>query len=382
MVDAALLDTRNRRMGRSESPKKTFDLLTVRDFEREARGKLSKAAYDYFRSGADAERTLRDNERAFRRLTLSPRVLVDVAERDLSVELLGERFPSPIGIAPTAYHALATPDGEAATARAAARTGSLFVVSTLATTTLERVAHASPASKWFQLYVHKDRGFTRELVQRAEASGYKALALTVDTPMLGRRLRDVRNRFALPEGLTMANLPSEPNPEGMPASALANYVASRHDASLTWADLSWLRTITNLNVIVKGVMRSDDARRAVSEGASGVWVSNHGARQLDGVSATIDVLPEIAEAVSGRAVVLMDGGIRWGTDVLKALALGANAVMVGRPLLWGLAAMGEEGAVRVLSLLREELSTAMALVGCRTLSDVTSDVVFRSARFR
>ena len=356
------------------------DLLTVRDFERAAAAALTKQAYDYFRSGADGERTLRDNRRAFRKLTLWPRMLADVSERDLSVELLGTRLASPIGVAPTAYHKLATPDGEAATARACARTGTLLVVSTLATTSLEDVAAASPGPKWFQLYVHKDRGFTRELVQRAKAAGYEALALTADTPLLGRRLRDVRNRFALPPGLTMANLPPEPDPRGEPASALASYVASRHDASLTWRDVDWLCSISGMPVLVKGILRADDAARAVEEGARGVWVSNHGARQLDGVAATIDALPEVREAVAGRVPVLLDGGVRWGTDVLKALALGASAVMLGRPLLWGIAAGGEEGAARVLALLHEELSTAMALAGCRSVREIPPDLVRRRAR--
>lgn len=364
---------------RSDGPDPLSELLTVRDFERAARRTLTKQAYDYYRSGADAERTLRQNTRAFRRWTLRPRVLVDVAERDLSIELLGERFPSPIGVAPTAYHKLATGDGEAASARACAASGALMVVSTLATMTLEDVAAAAPGPKWFQLYVHRDRGFTRSLVERALAAGYRALALTADTPLLGRRLRDVRNRFALPEGLTMANLPAEPGPDGGPASALQSYVAARHDASLTWKDVAWLRSISPLPVVLKGVMRGDDAARAVEEGVAAVWVSNHGARQLDGVDATIEALPEVVAAVDGKVPVLLDGGVRWGTDVLKALALGARAVMLGRPLLWGLAAGGEAGAARVLRLLREELSVAMALAGCRTVADIRPDVVRRAA---
>jgi isopentenyl diphosphate isomerase/L-lactate dehydrogenase-like FMN-dependent dehydrogenase len=351
------------------------ELLTVRDFERAARRVLTKQAYDYYRSGADAERTLRENVRAFERWSLRPRVLVDVAERDLSIELLGERLASPIGVAPTAYHKLATPDGEVATARACAESGTLLVVSTLATTSLEDVAAAASGPRWFQLYVHRDRGFTRSLVERAHAAGYKALALTADTPLLGRRLRDVRNRFALPEGLTMANLPADPAPDGTPASALQSYVASRHDASLTWKDLEWLRSIAPMPLVLKGVMRGDDAARAITEGVAAIWVSNHGARQLDGVPATLDVLPEVVSAVAGRVPVLLDGGVRWGTDVLKALALGAAAVMIGRPLLWGLAAGGERGAARLLGLLREELSTAMALAGARTIADIGPDLV-------
>jgi isopentenyl diphosphate isomerase/L-lactate dehydrogenase-like FMN-dependent dehydrogenase len=355
------------------------ELLTVRDFERAARRVLTQQAYDYYRSGADGERTLRENARAFDRWILRPRVLADVAERDLSIELLGDRFASPIGVAPTAYHKLATPDGEAATARACAGTGTLLVVSTLATTSLEDVAAAAPGPRWFQLYVHKDRGFTRSLVERAQAAGYRAIALTADTPLLGRRLRDVRNRFGLPDGLTMANLPLDPGRGGAPASALQSYVASRHDAALTWKDLAWLRSIAPMPLVLKGVMRGDDAARAVAEGVAAVWVSNHGARQLDGVAATIDVLPEVVSAVGGRVPVLFDGGVRWGTDVLKALALGARAVMLGRPLLWGLAVGGEEGAAQLLRLLSEELSRAMALAGCRTVADVGADLVWPRA---
>jgi 4-hydroxymandelate oxidase len=355
----------------------------VRDFERAARRVLTRNAYDYFRSGADSERTLRENVRAFDRLRIHPHVLADVTERDLSIELLGRRFPSPIGVAPTAYHKLATPDGELATARACAETGTLLTVSTLATTSLEDVAAASAGPKWFQLYVHRDRGFTRELVERACAAGYEALALTADTPVLGRRLRDVRNRFCLPEGLGMPNIPPPPPPpDGRPASSLSIYVASRHDPGVTWADLAWLRSIAKIPIVLKGVLRADDARRAVAEGFDGIWISNHGARQLDGVPATIEVLPEIAAAVGGRVPVLLDGGVRWGTDVLKALALGATGVMIGRPLLWGLAAGGERGAARVLALLREELSTAMALAGCRTIAELRRDLVRRAADAR
>lgn len=350
-------------------------LLTVRDFERAARRVLTRNAYDYFRSGADDERTLRDNVRAFDHLRIHPKVLVDVSQRELTIELLGQRFSSPIGVAPTAYHKLATPDGELATARACAETGTLLTVSTLATTSLEDVSKAAPGAKWFQLYIHRDRGFTRTLVERAQAAGYRALALTADTPVLGRRLRDVRNRFALPEGLSMPNIPPPPDSDGKPASALQVYVASRHDPAVTWKDLAWLRSISSLPVALKGVMRADDASRAVAEGFDALWISNHGARQLDGVPATIDVLPEIASAVAGRVPLLLDGGIRWGTDVFKALSLGASAVMIGRPLLWGLAAGGERGAAKVLSLLREELSTAMALAGCRSLADLRSDLV-------
>ncbi|AUX26292.1 mycofactocin system heme/flavin oxidoreductase MftD [Sorangium cellulosum] len=363
-----------------KDPRPAPSLLTVDDFERAARARLSRMAYDYFRSGADEGRTLRENRRAFRRLEIHYRVLVDVAERDMSTTLLGTKVPFPILVAPTAYHRLAHPDGEIASSRAASELGTLFTLSTLSTMSLEAVAEASPGPKWFQLYVHKDRGLTRSLVERAESAGYRALMLTVDTPLLGRRIADVRNGFALPEGLVMANLRDAA--AGAPAadrgSLLAAYVAARHDASLTWRDVEWLRSLTRLPVLLKGIVRPDDAVRALDCGAAGVVVSNHGARQLDGAPATISVLPAIADAVAGRALVLMDGGVRWGTDVLKALALGARAVLVGRPVLWGLSALGGEGVARVLAGLRDELSVAMALAGCPTLASIDRDLIRRA----
>ena len=331
-------------------------------------------AYDYYRSGADAQESLRANREAFARWRLWYRVLVDVASRDLSTTVLGTEIASPILIAPTAYHRLAHPDGEIATAQAAAAVGTIHVVSTLATTSLEEVAAASAAPKWFQLYVHKDRGFTRSLVERAEASGYRAIALTVDTPILGRRLADERNGFCLPEGLVMSNLIAAGAGEAPPGSMLSGYVAARHDPSLTWKDVEWLRSLTRLPVVLKGIVRADDAVRAAQAGAQAIIVSNHGARQLDGAPATLEALPLVADAVAGRCEVLMDGGIRWGTDVLKALALGARAVLVGRPVLWGLAVNGRDGVVRVLELLGTELSNAMALAGCASVAAIDRDL--------
>jgi 4-hydroxymandelate oxidase len=356
-------------------------LLTASDFERAAKKALSPMAYDYYRSGADAQRTLRANRRAFRRYEIWPRVLVDVSALDLRVTVLGAEVAAPILVAPTAYHRLADPDGELATARAAAAAGTLFVASTLATTSIEDIAAASAGPKWFQLYVHKDRGFTRSLVERAQAAGYRAIVLTVDTPVLGRRLADVRNGFALPPGMAMANLPDDQALHRGPGagSTLSGYVASRHDASAGWGDLGWLRSFTSLPLVLKGVLRVDDAERAVEHGIEGLIVSNHGARQLDGVPATLDALGPIASAVGGRCEVFLDSGVRWGTDVLKALALGARAVLVGRPVLWGLATFGQAGVERVLGLLREELERAMALSGCPRAAAVDGDLVRRKA---
>jgi 4-hydroxymandelate oxidase len=251
------------------------------------------------------------------------------------------------------------------------------VVSTLSTYSLEAVADASRAPRWFQLYVFKDREITRALVERAAAAGYEALVLTVDVPVLGSREADVRNQFALPDGIYPENLVTDEErrvrSEG--GSGLARYFADYIDPALTWPDVEWLRSITPLPVLVKGVLRADDARLAVEHGAAGVIVSNHGGRQLDGAPAAIEVLREVAEAVGERADVLMDGGVRRGTDIVKALALGARAVLVGRPVLWGLAVGGEAGVARVLTTLRDELARAMALCGCRSVEEVGADLL-------
>ncbi|MDI1476689.1 alpha-hydroxy acid oxidase [Polyangium sp. y55x31] len=355
-------------------------LLTVRDFEKAARAALSAMAYDYYRSGADAERTLRENLRAYRRWQIHSRVLVDVSRLTLETEILGAPVSMPILIAPTAYHKLAHPEGELATARAAAAAGTIYTVSTLATTSLEDIARASNGPLWFQLYVHKDRELTRSLVERAEAAGYRAIVLTVDTPVLGRRLRDVRNGFGLPNGLVMANLVDAKVGAGASGSALQRYIASRHDASLSWRDVEWLRGVTRLPLILKGIVRPDDTLHAIDAGAAGIIVSNHGGRQLDSAPATLEVLPRVVDAAAGRVPVLVDGGVRWGTDVLKALALGANAVMLGRPVLWGLATAGEAGVQRVLDILRDELATAMALAGCPSLTSLDRSLLERRPR--
>lgn len=356
-------------------------LICIAEFEKAARASLSRMAWDYYRSGADAERTLRENIRAYRKWEIHYRVLVDVSRREMATDLLGIPVSMPILIAPTAYQCLAHPDGELATARAAAEAGTIYTLSTLSTTSIEDVARVSTGPRWFQLYVHKDRDLTRSLVARAEAADYKAIVLTVDTPVLGRRIRDVHNGFGLPAGLVMANLVDAAGMNVLQSSsALARYIASRHDASLTWKDVEWLRAMTRLPVLLKGIVRSDDALRAIDAGAAGIVVSNHGARQLDGAPATLDVLPRIVESVAGRVPVLVDGGIRWGTDVLKALALGARAVMIGRPVLWGLAVGGASGVRSVLEILREELSTAMALAGCSSLETIDRSLLERRTR--
>ena len=364
-----------RAQGRPTGAAAPARLLTLRDYERAARRALDPMAWGYFRSGADGQKTLRDNRRAFGRWEIWPRVLVDVAERDLSTSVLGTRIAFPILVAPTAYHRMAHPDGEQGTARAAAELETIMVVSTLATTSLEDVASAAAGTRWFQLYVHKDRGFTEALVRRAVAAGYSALVVTVDTPLLGRRLADERSGFCLPAGLQMQNLVEATAGVSGDASMLASYVASRHDAAFTWRDLDWLRSISGLPLVLKGIVRADDGARAADSGVDAVVVSNHGARQLDGGPATLTALPAVVDAVAGRCEVLLDGGIRWGTDVLKAVALGARAVLVGRPVLWGLAVDGERGVASVLGLLRDELSRAMALAGCARIGDIDRDLV-------
>lgn len=358
--------------------------LTVRDLQELAAARLSRVAYDYYASGAGDERTLADNEAAWARVRLLPRCLVDVSVRDLSTTVLGRRVSTPVLVAPTAFQRLAHPDGELATARAAARVGTVMVLSTLATATVEAVAAAYDAARgdagarWFQLYVYRDRSVTRALVDRAEAAGYDALVLTADAPYLGRRLRDVRNGFALPEGVVAANLAGYGRSmvgDAAGDSGLAAYVSAQLDPSLTWRDVEWLRGVTRLPLVVKGVLRADDARLAATHGASAVVVSNHGGRQLDGAVATADALPRVVDAVGDELEVYVDGGVRNGTDVLRALALGARSVLVGRPVLWGLACDGAAGVAAALGMLTAELDLAMALSGAPTASAVARDLV-------
>ncbi len=348
------------------SPQNLLELEAI------ARLRLEKAVYDYYAGGADDERTLRANRVAFQRLSLRRRVLVDVGGVDVSLELLGERLPHPILLAPTAFQRLAHPDGEVGAVRAAGATGALYVASTLSTTPLEEIARAAAGPVWFQLYVYRDRGITRELVERAEAAGYGAVCLTVTVPVLGNRERDARNRFRLPQGLEMANFrglrqASMPEAAGSGLDALAG---REFDRSIGWEAVEWLRSLTRLPVVLKGVAAPQDAELAAERGVAAVIVSNHGGRQLDCEEATLDALPRVVDAAAGRLPVLVDGGIRRGTDVVKALALGARAVLVGRPYLWGLAAEGQAGVERVVTLLRTELERSMALLGRPSLASL------------
>ena len=347
-------------------------MLSIRDLELEARKRLAPAIYDYFAGGADDEVTLRANESAFARIGLVPRVLRGAGEPELGLDLLGCRTSMPVLIAPTAFHRLAHPDGERATARAAASAGTIMIVSMASTVPLEEVAvavqaaaKAGNANLWFQLYLQPDLQFTESIVRRAQAAGCKALVVTVDSPVFGRRERDLRNGFLdLPPELCCENLHE---PKGVREIVFSS--------EFSWNHIHWLREVTSLKIVLKGILHPADAQLAVEYGADAVIVSNHGGRQLDTVPATIDLLPAIADAIDGRIPVVMDGGIRRGTDIVKAFALGANAIAVGRPVLWGLAAGGEDGVRQVLEMLRSELVRALALCGCSSPQDVGRDFV-------
>jgi 4-hydroxymandelate oxidase len=348
-------------------------LVCLDDFESAARERLPRTIYDYFAGGAGDEWTLRENRFAFDRWVFRPRTLVDVSVRDLGTTVLGQAVPFPILIAPTAFQQMAHPDGELATARAAASLGTVMTLSTFASTSLEDVA-AAGGPRWFQLYIVKDRDLTAEMVRRAHASGYSAVAITVDAPTLGRRDRDERNRFTTPPEIRLANLHMRELLEVEAGSSL-NRQFSDVDSSVTWDDLAWLRSLSPLPILLKGVVTGEDAALAVEAGMDGLIVSNHGGRQLDGAAAAVDSLPEVVAAADGRLEVLVDGGVRRGTHVLKALALGARAVLVGRPALWGLAVDGEAGVRRVLELLRDELSIAMALAGACSVDSIPADLL-------
>jgi isopentenyl diphosphate isomerase/L-lactate dehydrogenase-like FMN-dependent dehydrogenase len=345
------------------------DLHNCHDFERRAGELLDPGVHGYFAGGAGDERTLRDNVAAFGRWQLRPNVLVDVSAVDPATTVLGERVSMPVLVAPTALHRLAHPDGEAGAARAAAAAGTVFTLSTLATSRPADVALPG-APQWFQLYVLRDRAVSGALLDEAVEHGFGAIVLTVDAPRAGRRERDFRTGFAVPPDVDMPAVRAALGGAGDPVTPQEFF--SLVDTTLTWDALEELASASPVPVVVKGVHTAEDARRAAGHGASAVIVSNHGGRQLDGVPAALDMLPEVVEAVDGQVEVLMDGGVRRGTDVLTALALGARAVLVGRPVLWGLACGGEAGVRRVLDLLHEEVRLAMTLLGTPAPDDVSA----------
>ncbi|MBI5104561.1 MAG: alpha-hydroxy-acid oxidizing protein [Solirubrobacterales bacterium] len=342
--------------------------VNVRDVERLAEDRLQSGPLGYYAGGAGDERTLRDNEAAYARRRLRPRVLVDVSEVSTATTVLGQEVAMPVLVAPVALQKMAHPDGEPGMARAAADAGTIMCVSTLATSTPREVCDAAPgAPRWFQVYVLKDRAVSRALVDEAVDCGYRALVLTVDAPRAGRRERDLRTGFTVPPGIEMPGVTAAAGTSQLTPAEFFSLV----DTSLTWADLERLAAECDVPVLVKGVHTAQDARLAVEHGAAGVIVSNHGGRQLDGVPASLDMLEEVVQEVGGEVEVLVDGGVRRGTDVLVALALGARAVLVGRPALWGLAWDGEAGARRVLGMLQEELALGLTLLGAPTPAGVT-----------
>ncbi|XP_042491088.1 peroxisomal (S)-2-hydroxy-acid oxidase-like isoform X2 [Macadamia integrifolia] len=350
-----------------------MEITNVSEYEAIAKEKLPKMVYDYYASGAEDEWTLRENRNAFSRILFRPRILIDVSKIDLTTTVLGFKISMPIMIAPTAMQKMAHPAGEYATARAASAAGTIMTLSSWATSSVEEVASTGPGIRFFQLYVTRDRNVVSQLVRRAERAGFKAIALTVDTPRLGRREADIKNRFALPPFLTLKNLEGLDlgKVEKTDGSGLATYVAEQMDRSLSWKDVKWLQTITSLPILVKGVLTAEDARLAIQNGVAGIIVSNHGARQLDYVPSTIMALEEVVKATQGQVPVFLDGGVRRGTDVFKALALGASGIFIGRPVVFSLAADGEAGVRKVLQMLCDEFELTMALSGCRSLQEIT-----------
>jgi 4-hydroxymandelate oxidase len=350
--------------------------INLFDFEALARQRISRMAFEYIASGAGDEITLRRNRECFDELRLQPRVLAGVGKIDTSLELFGERLDYPVLLAPTAYHKLVHPDGELAAVRGANAVRAPFVVSSFATVAVEEIARAAETPLWFQLYVHPDRAFTRDLIGRVEAAGCRALCVTVDTPILGMRDRERRAGFRLPPGIERANLKAL----GVAVTKMGHFEGGGNytilDPAVNWETIAWIRSLTNLPVVLKGILSPDDARLACEHGASGIIVSNHGARNLDTVPATIEALPRVMERVEGRVPVLLDGGIRRGTDIIKAIAYGAKAVLIGRPYLWGLGVAGAEGVEQVIRILRLELEAAMMLCGTPSLSRITPSALW------
>ena len=373
--------------------------INIDDLRRLAQRRLPRAVFDFADGGAEDEVTLRANRSDFSRLTFRPKILVDVSKRDQSTTILGQPVSSPLILAPTGLAGMLWPRGEIAAAKAAGKRNAIFTLSTLGACSIEAVAEQATGPLWFQLYVMKDREVTRSLVERAQAAGYKALCLTVDLPVLGQRERDMRNGSTIPPKITVRSVvdtlqhpgwlyrvwfgtkvtfenfvgsSAELSPD---TGTLWKYVNSLNDASVDWDDLAWFRSIWGGPLAIKGVMTAEDARRAVSMGVEAVIVSNHGGRQLDSLPSAIEMLPEIVDAVGDRAEVILDGGVRRGTDVVKALALGAKACMIGRPMLFGLGAAGESGVERALEILETEIDRTLALLGRPTLADLDRTAV-------
>ena len=365
--------------------------VSVAELRRIAKRRLPGGIFDYIDGAAEAETTMAANERAFAEVTFRPRVLRDVGEVDPSVTVLGRTLPIPVVLAPTGFTRIADPDGELAVARAAARAGLPYCLSTLGTRSVEEVAAVSDGPKWFQVYVWRDRGLVKDMVERAQHAGYEVLVLTVDCPVFGYRERDHRRGFELPPkigpetlldgalhpGWTWAFVRSDPIRfanvagahvgDGASAVNLADYINTQFDPTVTWDDIAWLRSIWDGPLVLKGIQGVEDAVLAAEHGVEGVVLSNHGGRQLDGAPVTLDLVAPVAEAVGDRLEVLMDGGVRRGSDVVKAVSLGAKAVCIGRAYLYGLGAAGERGVDHVLSMFDRDVRRTMALLGATTL---------------
>ena len=376
--------------------------LTIGDLRRLARRRLPRAVFDFVEGGAGDERTVARNRAAFERLLFRPRALVDVSKREQATVVLGERVATPVLVSPTGMAGLCWPKGEVAAARAAQDAGTIYTLSTHSSCSIEEVAAGAPGALWFQLYVWQNRDLTRSFVERARAAGYRALVLTIDVPIISRRERDLRNGFTIPPRitvrnaldtlrrvgwmrrvlfgprLTLANLVGAPGAPRADIVTLGGVAHRQVDPSVAWADLAWFRSLWQGPLVLKGILTAADARRAADHGVDGLIVSNHGGRQLDGTPASVEALPEIADAVGDRIEVLLDGGVRRGADVVRALALGARAVMVGRPYLYGLAAGGAAGVRRALDILAGEVDHTLALVGVPRAADLDRTVVRRA----
>lgn len=347
-------------------------IIALQEFEELAQGRMSAMALSYVSGGAADELTLRANLEDWKRIRLRPTVLVDVSRVDLGTEVLGQKLELPVLLAPAAFHRLCHGEGELATVAGANQAHASFVLSSYSTVAVEEVAAAAKYPLWFQLYAQSDRELTRQIVERAQAAGCKALCVTVDTPVLGARNRESRSMFKLPPELKLPNLAVEPAGRAT-GKAVADQLLA---PTLTWKDIEWLRSVTSLPVLLKGVMNPDDAVHAADAGVAGIMVSNHGGRNLDTLPSTAEALPRIADKLQGRLPIIVDGGIRRGTDVLKAIALGAQAVMIGRPYLHGLAVGGAAGVARVIEILRTELQMAMALTGRTRIGEIDRGVLW------
>ncbi|MEW6129625.1 MAG: alpha-hydroxy acid oxidase [Acidobacteriota bacterium] len=352
-------------------------LVSLSDFELAVKDFISPMAYEYLLAGASDEVTLGWNRQSFNNLRLRPRVLIDVSEIDTNVRLLGERLPFPILLAPCAYQRLFHEEGELATVRGANQAKAIFTLSTMGTTSVEAVVQEATNAVWFQLYVQRDKAFTKSIIQRVEDAGVKALMITVDTPVIGTRNRETRIKFQLPSEFERPQLSGfkwDDSTTHRPRDG--EIYSSLFDPKLNWKDVEWMCSFARVPVLLKGILNPDDAAIACDSGVAGVIVSNHGARNLDTVPAAIDALPEVVERIAGRMPVLMDGGVRRGTDVLKAIAFGADAVFIGRPYLYGLGVAGAAGVARVINILRNEFEMAMALTGCTSIEKIGKTVIW------